>query len=127
MKFYRILIVLTAVLFTLSMQVSMAKDKSYKFNYRLEADEKITDAKDLEMLKAAEYSLKKRCIYFSIKNSRTYDKNASQKTTRFDHVRLKKPQMRTELIINCFDQNPGLENVYNAQEIKSSIDAKYAD
>ena len=121
-----ILKVLIATLFlSLSSGVLIAKDKDFKFNYKMSQAKTITDDTDLKHLRAAEYTLKKGYSYFTIINSRVYDNAKKQKTIKFGQRRSQRPQIRTELTIHCYDDLPLLDQVYNAEDTKDDINKKY--
>lgn len=125
MKLLPMIALITALFLSFSTQATFAKDKSYKFNYRMSQAKEVSDENDLKLLRAAEYSLKKGYDYFVIESSRTYDKSAEQKTVKFGQRRSKRPQIRTELVIHCYDAKPELEGVYIARDVKQDIDQKY--
>ncbi len=125
MKLLPIIALITALFLSFSTQASLAKDKSYKFNYKMSQAKEISDETDLKLLRAAEYSLKKGYGYFVIDSSRTYDKAAQQKTVKFGQRRSKRPQIRTELVIHCYDAKPEQDGAYSAKDIKLEIDQKY--
>lgn len=128
MKFLKITLALAIVSTTCAVNsFAYAKDKEFKFEYRQTAEKSISNNKDKELYKAAEYSLKKGFDFFVIQKSRTFDKNAKQKNGRLGQVRKKRPQMRTELIIHCYDDKAAADDLLNATTTKQTIRAKYAE
>ena len=126
MKFQQFALALAIVLFTCSVNsFSYAKDKEFKFDYRMTSEKSITNDKDKELYKAAEYSLKKGYDFFVIQKARQFNKNAGRKTERFGSSRKKKPQMRTELVIHCYDKQSASNGLLNAKTTKQAIRAKY--
>lgn len=124
----KITLALTIVSITCAVNsFAYAKNKEFKFNYRPTVEKSISDLKDKELYKAAEYSLKKGYDFFVIQKSRTFNKNANQKNGRLGQVRKKKPQMRTELIIHCYDDQSAVDGLLNATTTKQQIRAKYAE
>ena len=128
MKFFSILCA-SIILLSSSMagQDALAKDKSYKFNFRGYVSKQIDNQDDLALLKASEYSLKKGYDYFVIENIRRFDRAKQQRTVKFGRRTSTKPQLRTEMRIHCYDAIPDMENVHNANETVMKINQNYPD
>ncbi|MBT5073251.1 MAG: hypothetical protein HOH18_00035 [Kordiimonadaceae bacterium] len=106
----------------------MAKDKAYKFNFSGYVSEEITDQDDYALMKAAEYSLKKGYSYFVLNNTRRFDKSQEQaRTGRIGRRQSKKPRLRTELEIHCYDTEQNSEGAYSANSVMQDISQKYSD
>ncbi len=101
----------------------------YKFSYRGHSSKKITNESDFAIIKAAEYAIGKKHTYFVIVENRKYDAaaKAKQKATRFGTNISKRPKPKTELTIECFNEDPSLENSHNALNAKQDIKDKYSD
>jgi len=126
MKFQQFTLALAIVLFTFTINsFAYAKDKEFKFEYRMTSEKSITNEKDKELYKAAEYSLKKGYDFFVIQKTRQFNKAAGRKTERFGSTRKKKPQLRTELVIHCYDKQSANNDLLNAKTTKQTIRAKY--
>ena len=127
MKKLSIIAVIAVICLSFSAQTSFAKDKSYTFNYKITKSNEVTDAEDLKLLRAAEYSLKKGYDYFVIEKSRTYSKVKKQKNGRLGQKRAKRPQMRTELVIHCYDTDTKSDDLQKAKDVNVSIKHKHSD
>lgn len=112
---------------SLTGQISMAQDKTYKFDARGYSSKKVTDEGDFVLLSAAEYTLKKGYIYFVLTDSRKYEKTSNSRTGRFGRAKSKKGKPRTEINISVYKENPDTENALNANDVKEEIKAKYSE
>lgn len=120
------IISLTIILSLLSIPASFAKDREYKFNFNGHVSKEIDNKDDYALMEAAKYTLKKKYDYFVIKNARRYDRAKKVRGgSRISNNRPSKPKLKTELIIHCYDADPGTEGVHNAETIKAQLDQKY--
>lgn len=122
-------IITTTIILSLFLKpASFAKDREYKFSFNGYVSEEIANQDDYALMEAAKYTLKKKYDYFVIKNARRYDRAKKTRSgVRFASNRPTKPRLKTELIIHCYDADPGSEGAHNADTTKAELEQKYAN
>lgn len=128
MSFIRLASLIAICLASLSFTAASAKDREFKFNFDGHVSEEIANQDDYALMEAAKYTLKKKYDYFVIKNARRYDRAKKQRGGgRFASNRPTKPRLKTELVIHCYDADPGGEGAQNAEAIIADLEQKYAN
>lgn len=122
------LISTTIILSLFLIPASFAKDREYKFNFNGHVSEEIANQDDYALMEAAKYTLKKKYDYFVIKNARRYDRAKKVRGgSRISNSRPSKPKLKTELIIHCYDADPGSDGAHKAKTVKAELEQKYAN
>jgi hypothetical protein len=126
MNFLKLFITTLIMMIALGNQPGFTKDRSYKFTINGHYSDQIKDQEDFARLKAAEYTLDKGYSHFIIENARRYSREARNSGT-LGSRKSSKPQARTELSIHVYDQDPNLENSFNAATLMEQMNIKYSD